>query len=354
MAMSINKSWSAIILFTFLLTGSLCPAAPLPQEFPPEFPIPEDQDEERLRALERLRDRLNQSRQMQEQAAQQEQPDEPEPAPPSPSQSQVSLQPANGKMRLIFNNHDLVAFIRQISELLNLSPMVIDPGIQGSVTINTVEPMSTDEVDALFRLILKTKNVTIIEQNGVYQVVPISSALKTGVDLIEHPAPGTGDAPESPGVPRISTHVIPVEFIPVQDLIKPIEYLVNEGGVIGSYDRLNLLILTDYSDNIERILRIVHLLDSRYMDPDLIELIKIEHNASADVVADLQKMFGSGENTSTGISFVSLDRMNAIFVIASSKRGLEEVKRWIARTSHPYSDWPQRVPLGIPYPPARS
>lgn len=326
MAMSINKSWSAIILFTILLSGGLCAAAPLPQE----FPIPEDQDEERLRVLERLRDQLNQSRQMQEQAAQQEQPDEPEPAPASPPQPQVSLQPANGPIRLIFNNHDLVAFIRQISELLNLSPMVIDPGIQGIVTINTIDPMSTEEVDALFRLILKTKNVTIIEQNGVYQVVPISSALKTGVDLIEHPAPRTVDAPESPGFPRISTHVIPVEFIPVKDLIKPIEYLVNEGGVIGSYDRLNLLILTDYSDNIERIIRIVHLLDNRYMNPDLIELIKIEHNASAYVVTDLQKMFGSGEkDSSTGISFVSLDRMNAIFVIASSKRGLEEVKRWI-------------------------
>jgi general secretion pathway protein D len=331
MAMSINKSWSAIILFTFLLAGSLCPAAPSPQDFPPRPPLTEDQEEERLRALERLRNQLNQNRRLPGQQAQEEEAVEPEePASPGPTQS--SLEASNGKLRLIFNNADLIAFIRQISELLNLTPLIIDSNVQGTVTIHSSEPMTKEEVRALFILILKTKNVSLIEHNGIYQVVPIDSASRTGVDLIEHTTQDTGAEPAgTPSeIPRISTNVIPVEFMPVKDLIEPIKLLMTEGGVIMTYERLNMLILTDYSDNIDRILQIVHLLDNRYMDPDLIELIKVEHNASADVVADLQKMFGSTEkDPSTGISFISLDRMNAIFVIASSKRGLEEVKRWI-------------------------
>ncbi|MBN2317665.1 MAG: type II secretion system secretin GspD [Acidobacteria bacterium] len=332
--MSINKSWSAIILFTFMLAGSLCPAAPAPQERPRRIPLTEEQEEERLRTLERLRDQLNQNRPLPKQPAQQEEPAAPEPA--APAQTQSSLQASNGKLRLIFNDADLIAFIRQISELLSLTPLVIDSDVQGTVTIHSSEPMTKDEVRALFNLILKTKNVSLIEQNGIYQVVPISSALRTGVDLIEHPTPGADAEPaaepaaESYEIPRLSTNVVSVEFMPVKDLIEPIKLLMTEGGVIMPYERLNMLILTDYSDSIERILQIIHMLDDRYMDPDLIELIKIEHNASADVVADLQKMFGSGEkDSSTGISFISLDRMNSIFVIAASKRGLEEVKRWI-------------------------
>src|SRR5207245_2298652 len=98
------------------------------------------------------------------------------------------------------------------------------------------------------------------------------------------------------------------------------------------YDRLNMLILTDYSDSVARIMQVIRMLDDSYLDPDLVELIRIKYNASVDVVDDLRKIFGSGAKESpTGISFVSLDRMNAIMVMANSKRALEEVKRWIGR-----------------------
>ena len=64
--MSINKSWSAIILFTFLLAGGLGPAQLSPQEIPPDIPLSEEEqrEEERLRQLESLRNQLNQNRQL--------------------------------------------------------------------------------------------------------------------------------------------------------------------------------------------------------------------------------------------------------------------------------------------------
>ena len=106
---------------------------------------------------------------------------------------------------------------------------------------------------------------------------------------------------------------------------------MTDGGVIMPYDRLNMLIITDYTDSASRILEIIHMLDNNYLDPDLVDLIKIKYNAAADVAEDLNKIFGSGtKDSATGISFVSLERLNALFVIASSKRGLEEIKRWIA------------------------
>ena len=97
------------------------------------------------------------------------------------------------------------------------------------------------------------------------------------------------------------------------------------------YERLNMLIITDYTDSAARVLDIIHMLDNSYLDPNLVELIKIKNNASADVAEDLKKIFGSGtKDSATGISFVSLDRLNAIFVVAGSKRGLEEMRHWIA------------------------
>jgi general secretion pathway protein D len=324
-----------------------------------------------MRAIEQLRERiLNNQQQRQQQGRglpnnllqqiQQPAATPPQTTAPTAEQAlapqQISLKEANGKLQLTFIDADLYAFIKQISELLGLSPLLVDSQVQGTVTINTPAPMTKEEVFALFNLILKTKNASLIYQNGIYQVVPISSALKTGVDLIEQQPPvvepettpetpqgqppavpgavpsGTAPPPaaESSQIPKLTTNVVPVEFIPVRDLIEPIRLFMTEGGVIMPYDRLNMLILTDYDDSVERILKVIHVLDNKFMDKDLIDLIEIHNNNSSDVAEDLKKIFGNGtEGSATGISFVSLDRLNAIFVMTSSKRALTEVKNWI-------------------------
>ena len=133
------------------------------------------------------------------------------------------------------------------------------------------------------------------------------------------------------------------EFVPVRDLIDPLKLFMTDGGVVMPYDRLNMLILTDYSDSVQKIIDLVRMLDNSYLNADLIELINIKYNASADVADDLKKIFGSGSKESTtGISFLSLDRLNSILVMASSKRALGEVKRWIekldATTGRSHSD----------------
>ncbi|HEV8603824.1 MAG TPA: secretin N-terminal domain-containing protein, partial [Tepidisphaeraceae bacterium] len=115
-------------------------------------------------------------------------------------------------------------------------------------------------------------------------------------------------------------------------MIEPLKLFMTEGGVIMPYDRLNMLIITDYTDNVQKIMEIIRLLDEAFINPELIELIEIKYNASADIADDLKKIFGSGgKDSPSGIYFVSLDRMNAILVMANSKRALGEFKRWVEK-----------------------
>ncbi len=378
MIINTNKSWSAILVIGFaLLAGALSSAAWAPQQTQ-RAPTPEEQ---RKRMLERLSRGAQQNqpgtRQPAKQAPQLPPPTVPAEAP-VPAQAPVPASPApavpaaaasvqreSGKVQLNYENADLYDFINQISGMLGLSPLIVDPEVKGTVNIINTGPMTKEEVLPLFNLILKNNNAAVVKQGNIYQIVPISSALKKGVDLIEIPepiAPGQpADSPETdkskspadssaalqspasrvsappktqekgvPGAARLATHVVRVEYVPVKDLVDPIKLFMTEGGVIMPYDRLNMLILTDYTDSADRILEIIRMLDNNYLDPDLIELIKINHNAATDVAEDLRKIFGSGtKDSATGISFIPIDRLNALFVIASSKRSLQELKRWI-------------------------
>ncbi len=378
MSMSIHKYMIPLMVFSagLLIGGSNRTAWGFQQQKTPggasegeKQPLPED-------VKQRLQPRKVRANPFQAPArqAQTSPPAESAPAPASLASKPSEVSKGNGdKIKLNMENADLYEFVTQMAAILEISPILVDPEVKGTVTILCSTPMSREEIFPLFVLILKNNNAALIKEDGVYQIVPISSALKRGIEIIERlPEPGSGRAsdakpgaaakaanplfekfralaaerkpavetaaaasrkaqePEESGVRRLATHVIRAEFIPVSDLIKPLELLMTEGSVIMPYERLNMLILTDYTDSAERILKIIRMLDNSYLDPELIELIKVENHASADVAEDLKKIFGSGaKDSATGISFIPIDRINAIFVIASSKRGLEEVKRWI-------------------------
>lgn len=138
-------------------------------------------------------------------------------------------------------------------------------------------------------------------------------------------------APVNPDVPRLATHIVRVEYVPVQILIEPLKLFMSDGAVIMPYERQNMLIITDYTDSMQKIMEIIRLLDNSFLEPDLFDLVEIKNNLAADVLEDLRKIFGGGKDTGTGVYLTSLDRLNAIMIMANSKRALEDVKRWIAR-----------------------
>ncbi len=392
-----RKTWmNGLVVFSALLAGGMIAAEPSGQApAPAQKPLSED---ERRKAMERLVEQLQKERGATQVAALAK--PEPAQAPPAAAPAAVAPPPAprpptaGGLMQLNYDNADLYDFINQIADQLGYSPLVIDPEVKGSVTIHSTAPMSKDDVVPLFNLILKNNNVALVKQGNIYQIVPISSGLKKGVDIIDlspetppappapkgqektaaktPPAPA-GPAAQAPGgkpaptptapaaaqaaapeeatvspinaplpppiIPvnriqsgRLATYVVRAEFVPVKDLVDPLKLFMTDGGVIMPYERLNMLIITDYGESVKKLVDIVKLFDDNYLNPDLVELIKIKYNAASDVLDDLKKIFGSGgKDSPTGVNFVSLDRLNSILVMANSKRALEEVKRWIGQ-----------------------
>ena len=98
---------------------------------------------------------------------------------------------SGGQLQLSYDNADLYEFINQIASTLAITPIVIDPEVKGTVTIHSSAPMAREDIFPLFNLILKNNNAALVKQGNVYQIVPISSGLKKGLEIIEHlpPAP---------------------------------------------------------------------------------------------------------------------------------------------------------------------
>jgi general secretion pathway protein D len=315
------------------------------------------------------------------------------PAPaPAPRSSPILPGGSGDKIQFKFDGVSLFEFITNVADMLGITPILIDPDVKGSATIYSSAAMSKDDVFPIFVRVLKNNNAALVKSGNLYSIVPMSQGIKEGLEIIDvlPPAPPTRPvqdkepqkkaeppaanaakpvtavttpptAPVTPPPPapvtpppavpvpaqpvvaaaeqnpparqpaRLATHVIRVEFLPVQSLEAPLKMFMTDGGVIMPYERQNMLIVTDYTDNVQKLLEVIRMLDNSFLDADLIELIEIKFNVAADVLDDLKKVFGSGKDTSTGVYMVSLDRINAILVMANSKRALEEVKRWVGR-----------------------
>jgi general secretion pathway protein D len=375
-----NIRIACIVIFSAVI-GSITLTNASSQVPPPTGRPGQSQDqtaEERRKQLEKLLQDMQKT-------PQPAQPANPAPAAqnpaPSPIPSIVQRAPLMAdQINLSYDGGSLVDFINQIADTLNITPILIDPDVKGTVYIHSTVGTSISRQDLfpIFTMVLKNNNAALVKAGSFYKIVPISQGLREGLEIVQtlppakpdqekvpakkeptvagptgqttppggtppavQAAPASGQvppqpqaAPAKPATPepsRLATHVIRVEFVPVATLIEPLKLFMTEGGVIMPYDRQNMLIITDYTDNVQKLMEVIRLLDNSYLDADLLELVEIKFNVAADVLDDLRKVFGAGKDGGTGVSLVALDRLNAILVMANSKRALEEVKRWITR-----------------------
>jgi len=265
----------------------------------------------------------------------------------APQKSQTARNNAP-MVSLGFTNADMQTFANQMAERLGLTPMIVDSAVQGTVDFNF--PIPQDDLFSLFIGILQSRNAALVRDNNIYQIVPISLAIKYNLEVIDEPpmskagdpssvkvlpgqpAPKSERAPEDSRAIPVATHVIRLNFVPVEEVLEAVRLFVSDGAPIITFRRLNMMIITDYSASAARVREFVEMLDNSFLDSDLIELIPIENGNVVDIADELKKIFAlsTTDNAVTGVSFLPFERLNAIFVTAGTRRGLDTAKHWIA------------------------
>jgi type II secretory pathway component GspD/PulD (secretin) len=275
--MSTNKFWSAILMVcaTLLMGGLLSAGRMLQAQY--QQPPPDDRRQPVLESLRRL---INSAQ------TPQSNPAVDQGAPASPS------TPPSQRVSIYFEDSDLSYFITEVSISLGITPIFIDPDVRGTVRVETLSPMEKDDVFSIFLIVLKNNNAVIVKGQGIYQIIPISSNSRAWkkvefIDKLPEPSTlksepkqssannGNQRQPESPLTsasakdltdssnqpPRLATHIVQVKSVPVKDLIEQLKPLIT-GGVITPYERMNMLIFTDYPETAAKILKIIHSRDS--------------------------------------------------------------------------------------------
>ena len=192
---------------------------------------------------------------------------------------QTALPPATGsptlragEMLFNFQDADIQAVVKTVSQMTNRN-FLIDPRVKGKVTIISSKPVSGAAIYQIFLSALKAQGFTAVEgPGGIVKIVPEGEGKQNATVSV-------GDSPK--GGDQLATQVVVIQHGSATQMVPLLRPLMAPSALLSVYAPGNALIITDYADNIRRLLKIIDKLDQ----PGSTEvvIIPLEHASALDM-----------------------------------------------------------------------
>jgi general secretion pathway protein D len=241
-----------------------------------------------------------------------------------PSGLQVAqVEDTAAGVTLNFVDADLREVIRAILEdTLDLN-YVVDPNVQGRVTLQTSQPLEPEQVLPTLEELLRINGAALVEADGLFRVVPADRA-GLGIANLSY---------DSPGGRGITTRVIPLQYASANELGPIAQSFVANPANIRIDPRRNLLFVTGTRSEIAAVDNLLGVLDVDWLAGMSFALEPLEAVTPEILVAELQQILDdpNGPRLSDLVRFVPLERMNAVLIVSKQPRYLDEARDWVAR-----------------------
>ena len=209
------------------------------------------------------------------------------------------------KHTLNLKGADIGVLIQTVSEITGKS-FIIDPRVEGKVTVISSKPMSADELYQTFQSVLRVHGYAAVPAGAqMVKILPEAVAVQDG---------GTASMPVS-GKDELVTRLIPVKHVSAKSLVELLRPLMPQQGHMTAHDNSNSLLVTDRAGNIDRLASIVGRIDTS-SDSD-VEVIPLQHASAAEVARTLSGLDAAAAQTplaGASLKMVADERTNSVLL----------------------------------------
>ncbi|MCG6881075.1 MAG: type II secretion system secretin GspD [Deltaproteobacteria bacterium] len=241
-----------------------------------------------------------------------------------PSSSTTNTSPEDGQIVFNFDDADLYEVIKTMAELLEIN-YIVDPGIQGKVTIHTARKLRKTDLFPVFSEILGVNGLTAMKEGSLYKIVPLKDAPRMPMDPI-YTLGQKGVAPMN----RVIIQIIPLKYISTQEMTKLVTPFLSSGGTLVASVPTNTLLIVDKGANILKILQLVGAFDVNLLDRVYYRFFPLEYLDAKEVV-DIVKEFTAAYSGSTGeiVKFIALERLNTVLAISTAPEVFDRIEELV-------------------------
>ena len=186
---------------------------------------------------------------------------------------------AAGDHLITMQQADIRAFINDVS-IVTGKTFIVDPRVQGKVTISSEQSLSKGEVFEVFKDVMRVHGYTLVRTaTGEYRVTLIQGAAQ--------------DAPftEGNGVNgRFATTVVKLSNTDAAEAARLIKPVMHSQGQLTANPGGNVLVITDFPENLRKAREIIKAMDVR---DSVIETVRLNNLSAIDAEEALKSLAGA-------------------------------------------------------------
>lgn len=195
-----------------------------------------------------------------------------------------------GEVLFNFQRADIEAVVKTVSQMTGRN-FILDPRVKGKVTIISAKPVSKSAAYQIFVSAIKAQGFTAVSSpGGAVKIVPVAEG-KQNANVSRDYTPRGGE--------QMATHVVVIQHGLATQMVPLLRPLMAPTSQLSAYTPANALIMTDYANNVRRLLRIIEDIDQPVGSE--VTVIALEHASALDI-ADLIGRLSAGPTRPTRVA----------------------------------------------------
>ncbi|MCG3841652.1 type II secretion system secretin GspD [Psychrobacter sp. Ps1] len=181
---------------------------------------------------------------------------------------------------------DIKAFINEVATITDQN-FVLDPRINGNVTVISNKALSRDEIYQLFLSVMQVNGIAAIESGTTTKLVPDNIAKQSGV-AVDLRSDSVGES--------LATRVIYLTNTQAAEVLGVIRPLMPQSAHAAAVPGVNALVLSDRADSLNQLTALIRDLDSNVNDSlQVIPLRHVDAERMMELISALVSSAGSGQ-----------------------------------------------------------
>jgi general secretion pathway protein D len=207
-----------------------------------------------------------------------------------------------------------------LGDVLQLN-FVVDPRVQGNVTLASAGPIPRKDVLPAFESVLRMSNAAIVRSGNLVKVVPIADAS------------ANGSVSAGAGEPGFGVSLVPLRYTSAATVAKTAESFLSRPGSIRIVPSRNLLLIQGTTAERQATLDLIETFDVEWLRDQSVGVYPLKSTSPETMIAELEKIFetkegGLGQGV---IRFQPVSRMNAVMVVTKTPKLLAQTTEWVRR-----------------------
>ncbi len=233
----------------------------------------------------------------------------------------------DGDITLNFVNADVKDVVRTVLGEILRANFAIDPKVQGTITLQTSQPISQGAVLPVLEGALRLNGLGIVRSGEVYTVVPVADVVRFG------PGIGGRSSIAMADQPGFGLRVVPLSYIAADEMAGLLRSFMPQDSIIRTIPSRNVLLLGGTQNEIATMTETVGIFDVNWYAGMSFGLFTPRNVEAKTIIKELEVIFGLAikQAGAPPIRIVPVERINAILTIAANAATLREVESWVER-----------------------